>query len=150
MMFAVFILTRLEVNTMFIAAVLAIIGYSINDTIVCFDRVRENINKNDKKMTKELLREIVNKSIQETFVRTLLTSITTIICIVALMIYGPKDIFGFNAAMLVGCFVGTYSSMFIALAIFLKLESRNIGKAPKTKKVYEDSIKEKMIKGINC
>ena len=150
MMFAVFILTRLEVNTMFIAAVLAIIGYSINDTIVCFDRVRENINKNDKKMTKELLREIVNKSIQETFVRTLLTSITTIICIVALMIYGPKDIFGFNAAMLVGCFVGTYSSMFIALAIFLKLESRNIGKAPKAKKVYEDSIKEKMIKGINC
>ena len=150
MMFAVFILTRLEVNTMFIAAVLAIIGYSINDTIVCFDRVRENINKNDKKMTKELLREIVNKSIQETFVRTLLTSITTIICIVALMIYGPKDIFGFNAAMLVGCFVGTYSSMFIALAIFLKLESKNIGKTPKAKKVYEDSIKEKMIKGINC
>ncbi len=66
------------------------------------------------------------------------------------MIYGPKDIFGFNAAMLVGCIVGTYSSMFIALAIFLKLESRNIGKAPKAKKVYEDSIKEKMIKGINC
>ena len=150
MMFGVFILTRLEVNTMFIAAVLAIIGYSINDTIVCFDRVRENINKNDKKMTKELLRDIVNKSIQETFVRTLLTSITTIICIVALMIYGPKDIFGFNAAMLVGCFVGTYSSMFIALAIFLKLESKNIGKTPKAKKVYEDSIKEKMIKGINC
>lgn len=150
MMFGVFLITRLEVNTLFIAATLAIIGYSINDTIVCFDRVRENIAKNDKKMTKELLKEIVNKSIQETFTRTLLTSITTIICIIALMIYGPKDIFGFNAAMLVGCVVGTYSSMFIALSIFLKLESRNIGKTPKAKRVYEDSVKEKMIKGINC
>ena len=150
MMFGVFLITRFEVNTLFIAAALAIIGYSINDTIVCFDRVRENMAKNDKKMTKELLREIVNKSIQETFTRTLLTSITTIICIVALMIYGPKDIFGFNAAMLVGCFVGTYSSMFIALSIFLKLESRNIGKTPKAKRVYEDNVKEKMIKGINC
>lgn len=150
MMFGVFLITRFEVNTLFIAAALAIIGYSINDTIVCFDRVRENIAKNDKKMTKELLKEIVNKSIQETFTRTLLTSITTIICIVALMIYGPKDIFGFNAAMLVGCFVGTYSSIFIALSIFLKLESRNIGKTPKAKRVYEDNVKEKMIKGINC
>lgn len=150
MMFAVFALTRLEVNTMFITAVLAIIGYSINDTIVCFDRVRENLDKNDKKVTKELLREIVNKSIRETFTRTILTSLTTIICIIALMFFGPKDIFGFNAAMLIGCVAGTYSSIFIALALFTKLESKNIGKENKKKKTYDDEIKEKLIKGVNC
>ena len=150
MMFAIFALTRLEVNTMFIAAVLAIVGYSINDTIVCFDRVRENENKNDKKLTKELLKEIVNKSIRETFTRTILTSLTTIICIVALMIFGPKDIFGFNAAMLIGCIAGTYSSIFIALAIYVLIESKNIGKTKKQKKTYDDDIKEKLIKGVNC
>ena len=150
MMFAIFALTRLQVNTMFIAAVLAIVGYSINDTIVCFDRVRENLEKNDKKLTKELLKEIVNKSIRETFTRTILTSLTTIICIVALMVFGPKDIFGFNAAMLVGCIAGTYSSIFIALSIFTILESKNIGKEQKKKKNYDDDIKEKLIKGVNC
>ena len=150
MMFAAFALLRLEVNTMFIAAVLAIIGYSINDTIVCFDRVRENLNKNDSKLTREKLDEIVNKSIRETFTRTILTSITTIICIVALMVFGPRGIFGFDTAMLIGCIAGTYSSLFIALAIFLWLEKKNLGKAPKAKKVYDDDIKEKMIKGVNC
>ena len=150
MMFAVFALSRLEVNTMFIAAVLAIVGYSINDTIVCFDRVRENLGKNEKKMTKDLLKQIVNTSIRETFTRTILTSLTTIICIIALMVFGPKDIFGFNAAMLIGCVAGTYSSIFIALAIFIIIESKNIGKEKKQKKVYDDEIKEKLIKGVNC
>ena len=150
MMFAVFALTRLEVNTMFIAAVLAIIGYSINDTIVCFDRVRENLDKNDKKLTRELLTDIVNKSMRETFTRTIITSLTTIICIVALMIFGPKDIFGFNTAMLVGCVAGTYSSMFIALAIYVIFESKDLNKTKKSKKSYDDDIKEKLIKGVNC
>lgn len=150
MMFATFSLLRLEVNTMFIAAVLAIIGYSINDTIVCFDRVRENLGKYDGKLDNKKLKEIVNQSIRETFTRTIITSLTTIICIVALMIFGPKAIFGFDTAMLVGCIAGTYSSLFIALAIFTKLESKNIGKPEKKRKVYDDNIKEKMIKGVNC
>ena len=99
-MFAVFAITRLEVNTMFIAAVLAIIGYSINDTIVCFDRIRENLKQYDKKLTKEKLKEIVNKSLQETFTRTIVTALTTIFCIIGLMLFGPKDIFAFDTAMI--------------------------------------------------
>ncbi len=150
MMFTVFALLRLEVNTMFIAAVLAIIGYSINDTIVCFDRVRENLNKTDLKLTKDNLIELVNKSIRETFTRSVITSFTTIICIISLMVFGPKGIFGFDTAMLIGCICGTYSSLFIALAIFMKLEIKNIGKPKKAKRVYDDDVKEKMIKGVNC
>mgnify|MGYP000834017886 CR=1 FL=1 len=92
MMFAVFAITRLEVNTMFIAAVLAIIGYSINDTIVCFDRIRENLKQYDKKLTKEKLKEIVNKSMQETFTRTIVTALTTIFCICLLYTSpSPRD-----------------------------------------------------------
>ncbi len=150
MMFSVFAISRLEVNTMFIAAVLAIIGYSINDTIVCFDRVRENINHNDKKMTKELLKEIVNKSMQETFVRTVVTALTTIASIICLMLFGPREIYAFDCAMLIGTIAGTYSSIFIAVNIFLKLEIRNMNKPKKIKKVYKDDIEEKMIRGINC
>lgn len=150
MMFSVFALVRLEVNTMFIAAVLAIIGYSINDTIVCFDRIRENLSKYDKKLTKEKLYEIVNKSMQETFVRTIVTALTTIFCIVCLMLFGPKDIFAFDCAMFIGSIAGTYSSIFIAIAIFMKIESNNLDKPQKPKKVYKDDIEEKLIKGINC
>lgn len=150
MMFSVFALTRLEVNTMFIAAVLAIIGYSINDTIVCFDRIRENLKQYDKKMTKEKLREIVNRSMQETFVRTIVTAVTTIFCIVGLILFGPKDIFAFDMAMLIGSVAGTYSSIFIAVNIFIALESKNLDKPKKTKKVYKDDIEEKLIKGVNC
>ena len=150
MMFAVFAITRLEVNTMFIAAVLAIIGYSINDTIVCFDRIRENLKQYDKKLTKEKLKEIVNKSLQETFTRTIVTALTTIFCIIGLMLFGPKDIFAFDTAMLVGSIAGTYSSIFIAINIFLFFESKNLNKTPKAKKVYKDDVEEKLVKGVNC
>ena len=150
MMFAVFAITRLEVNTMFIAAVLAIIGYSINDTIVCFDRIRENLKQYDKKLTKEKLKEIVNKSMQETFTRTIVTALTTIFCIIGLMLFGPKDIFAFDTAMLVGSIAGTYSSIFIAINIFLFFESKNLNKTPKAKKVYKDDVEEKLVKGVNC
>ena len=149
-MFAVFALSRLEVNTMFIAAVLAIIGYSINDTIVCFDRVRENLAKIDKKLDSSKLKEVVNKSIRETFTRTIITSLTTIICIIALIFFGPKGIVGFDIAMLIGCIAGTYSSLFIALAIFMKLQIKNLDKPVKPKRVYKDDVEERMIKGINC
>ena len=149
--FAIFAITRLEVSTMFIAAVLAIIGYSINDTIVCFDRIRENIEKsNDKNLTKERLEEITNISIRETFTRTIWTSITTIIPVLTLIFLGSKEIFNFNIAMLIGLISGTYSSIFIATILFLMIEKKNIGKKRKQKKVYKDDIEERMIKGVNC
>ncbi len=148
---SVFAITRLEVSSMFIAAILAIIGYSINDTIVSFDRIRENLSKEDyKKLTKDRLKEIANKSIRETFSRTMWTSITTILPIIALIFLGSKEIFNFNIAMFTGLIVGTYSSIFIATALFIVLESKNLGKEEKKKKVYKDDIEEKMIKGVNC
>lgn len=150
-MFALFALFRLEVDTMFIAAVLAIIGYSINDTIVSFDRVRENLAKADsKKLDKDELERVCNRSIQETFSRTLFTSITTLIPVVALMILGSKEIFTFNMAMLIGLVAGTYSSIFISMGVFMFFEKKNIGKPKKQKRVYTDEFEEKKIKGINC
>ena len=150
-MFALFALFRLEVDSMFIAAVLAIIGYSINDTIVSFDRVRENIKAtDDKKLDKEKLYEIVNRSTQETFSRTLFTSITTLIPVIALTFLGSREIFTFNMAMLIGLVAGTYSSIFVSMATFMALEKKNIGKPKKKKKIYTDEFEEKKIKGINC
>ena len=150
-MFALFALFRLEVDTMFIAAVLAIIGYSINDTIVSFDRVRENLaNEDKKKLTNEDFEKLVNRSIQETFSRTLFTSVTTLIPVLALTLLGSQEIFTFNIAMLIGLVAGTYSSIFISMTVFMLLEKRNIGKPKKKKRIYTDEYEEKKIKGINC
>ena len=151
MMFSLFAIFRFEVNSMFLAAILAIIGYSINDTIVSFDRIRENINNYDrKKLTKDKLEDIVNRSIGETFTRTIYTTFTTLIPIVILLILGSSGIFVFNMAMLFGLISGSYSSIFISNVIFLMIEKRNIGKEEKKKVVYKDDLEEKKIKGINC
>ena len=151
MMFSLFAIFRFEVNSMFLAAILAIIGYSINDTIVSFDRIRENINNYDrKKLTKDKLEDIVNRSIGETFTRTIYTTFTTLIPIVILLILGSSGIFVFNMAMLFGLIAGSYSSIFISNVIFLMIEKRNIGKEEKKKVVYKDDLEEKKIKGINC
>ncbi len=149
--FALFAMFRYEISSMFIAAILAIIGYSINDTIVNFDRIRENLNKmDDKKLTKEVLREEVNKSIRQTFDRTIYTSLTTLLPIVALLFLGSREILTFNMAMLFGLIVGSYSSIYISVALFMLFEKRNIGKPKKEKKIYTDEFQEKKIKGINC
>ncbi len=151
MIFSLFAIFRLEVNAMFIAAILAIIGYSINDTIVSFDRIRENLAKYDwKKITYDKFLNICNLSIQETFTRTIYTTITTLLPVIILLILGSKGIYTFNMAMLFGLIAGTYSSIFIATIIFIAIEKKNIGKNLKTKKEYKDEINEKQIKGINC
>lgn len=150
-MFSLFAIFRLEVSSMFIAAVLAIIGYSINDTIVSFDRIRENLEGYDwTKMTKEKFESICNLSIQETFTRTIYTTITTLLPVLVLLVLGSSGIFTFNMAMLFGLIAGTYSSIFIATIIFMALEKRNVGKKLKAKKIYKDDFEEKQIKGINC
>ncbi len=149
--FAAFAIFRLEISTMFIAAILAIIGYSINDTIVGFDRIRENLRKEDrKKLTKEGLKEVCNKSIRETFTRTIYTSITTLLPVLALIVLGSSEILTFNIAMLIGLIAGTYSSIYIATIMFTVLESKSLGKPEKKKIIYTDDIQEKKIKGINC
>lgn len=150
MMFSLFAIFHLEISPMFIAAVLAIIGYSINDTIVSFDRIRENLdNRAGKQLTKEQLEEICNQSIQETFTRTIYTTVTTLLPVIILLVLGSRGIFSFNIAMLFGLLAGTYSSIFIATVIFMAIEKKNIGKTTKPKKIYKDDIEEKKIEGVN-
>ena len=105
-----FALTQIEFNLASIAAILTIAGYSINDTVVVFDRIRENINKLDNFEFSKLL----NKSVNETLARTLMTSITTLIALLSLAILGGDVIRGFIVAMLWGVIIATYSSIFIA------------------------------------
>ena len=147
--FALFSIFNLEISVMFIAAILAIIGYSINDTIVCFDRIRENI-KEAKNVTKDNLADICNESIRETFSRTIYTSITTLLPVIALIVLGSSGILTFNLAMLFGLISGTYSSLFIATVLFIKLEKKNLGKPKKKKRIYTDEFNEKKVKGVNC
>ncbi|MEM1278274.1 MAG: protein translocase subunit SecD, partial [Pseudomonadota bacterium] len=108
----VFALTGIEFNLAIIAAILTIVGYSLNDTVVVFDRVRENLRKY-KKMT---LMELLNLSVNETLSRTVMTSVTTLIALGAMFFLGPPVIQGFTFAMIWGVVVGTYSSVFIAAA----------------------------------
>ena len=146
-MFALF---RLEVNFIFVAAILTIIGYSINDTIVCFDRMRENINKlyNGVIHTKDELKNIVNTSLRETLFRSILTTITTLIAVIVLLIVGVNEILNFNIALLIGLIAGSYSSMFIAAQVWYYIECKNLNKGKKIVKVKKE-IEEKSIKGIN-
>ena len=150
---ALFSILRLEVTSIFIAALLSIIGYSINDTIVTFDRIRENmrnIHKN-KVNSKEDLINIVNTSLRQTIIRSTITTVTTLIPVVALILIGSHEIINFNIALLFGLASGVYSSIFIASQIWLDIEKKNVGKQIK-KKWYEEEdneIEEIKIKGIN-
>ena len=147
MMVASIILLRVEVNSMFIAAVLAIIGYSINNTIVVFDRVRENLRKKDKdNLNKEELKEVVNVSIKETMARSIYTSLTTLLPVIALLVMGSREILTFNVAMIVGLIAGTYSSLLLAGRLYVFFASKK--KNNKKKKIIKE-VSEKTIKGIN-
>ena len=149
--FALFTIFHLEISTMFIAAILAIIGYSINDTIVTFDRIREELgNVKEKKLTKKIVWDVTNRAVCETFVRTVHTFIATLIPIVVLIFLGSQEILTFNLAMLFGFIAGAYSSIYIAAVIFAAIESKNITKPKKPKRIYTDEFEEKMVKGVNC
>ena len=148
---ALFAVFHLEVSSMFIVAILTIIGYSINDTIVTFDRIREELSKVDsKKLKKSDVWEISNRAVCETFVRSLHTFITTLIPIVILIFMGSREILTFNLAMLFGLVVGVYSSIYIATVIFATIEAKSAGKPKKRKPIYTDEYEEKLVKGINC
>lgn len=148
---ALFSLLKLEVSSIFIAAILSIIGYSINDTIVTFDRIRENIKRNKNKVnSKETLNEIVNSSLKDTIGRSIVTTFTTLIPVVCLIVFGSHKIYNFNIALLFGLVSGTYSSIFIACQLWGILFKKNIGKdLNKTDDEDDDEPEEKIIKGIN-
>ena len=113
-MFALF---QLQFDLNIIAAILTIIGYSLNDTIVVYDRIRENL----KKYRKMQIVELLDLSINETLARTVMTSLTILVVLVALLLLGPASLFGFTAAITLGIFVGTYSSIYMAAPILVWL-----------------------------
>lgn len=113
----IFSLLQIKFDLAIIAALLTIVGYSLNDTVVVFDRVRENLRK----YKKQALKEVLNRSINETLSRTVMTSVTTLIALVSLYVLGGDVIRGFVFAMIWGVIVGTYSSIFVASAILLRL-----------------------------
>jgi preprotein translocase subunit SecF len=109
-----------EINTPFIAALLTIIGYSINDTIVIFDRIRENL----KLMKRSLFIELANKAVVDTLPRSINTSLTTLIAILAIYFFGGSSIKIFMLALFIGMFAGTYSSIFIASSLLVTWQER--------------------------
>ena len=125
----IFSLFSLEINLSIVAAVLTIVGYSMNDTVVIFDRVRENL----KKHSDIKIFELTNISINETLSRTIITSATTLLALFAIFFFGGEILKGFSLAMILGVFFGTYSSIYIAnpILVFLKVSSKTILKEDK-------------------
>lgn len=148
---SLFAILRINVDFIIVAALLTIVGYSINDTIVVFDRMRDTRRKlfgNKKKLTKEELRRVANVSSSDTFSRNLLTSLTTIIAVVTLICVGLTDIFTFNIAILIGLIAGAVSSLLLGPTLLIYLEKRSMNK-PEKDDDFDDGPEELKIKGIN-
>ncbi|MFP5114374.1 protein translocase subunit SecDF [Bacillaceae bacterium C204] len=142
-MVAFFSITRLEVDLTFIAAVLTIVGYSINDTIVTFDRMRENMHKKKRIKTFQDIVDIANVSIRQTLTRSVNTVFTVLITVISLLLFGSESIRNFSIALLVGLLVGVYSSIFIASTLWVVLKGKELKKkgvirTVKEKKKYSD------------
>ena len=124
-----FSLFNLEINLSIVAAVLTIVGYSMNDTVVIYDRVRENL----KKYSDIKIFELTNISINETLSRTIITSITTLLALFSIFFFGGQILKGFSLAMILGVFFGTYSSIYIAnpILVYLKVSQKTVLKENK-------------------
>ncbi len=122
----IFSLLSLEINLSIVAAVLTIVGYSMNDTVVIYDRIRENLSK----YSSLQISEISNKSINETLSRTIITSTTTFLALISIFILGGEILRGFSLAMIIGVIIGTYSSIFVASPIlkYLNVSYKTIAK----------------------
>ncbi len=122
----IFSLLSLEVNLSIVAAVLTIVGYSMNDTVVIYDRIRENLSK----FSKSKIEEIANTSINETLSRTIITSATTLLALISIFALGGEILKGFSFAMIIGVIIGTYSSIFVAAPIlkYLNVSYKSIAK----------------------
>lgn len=129
-----FSITQLEFNLTVLAALLAVLGYSVNDTVVVFDRIRENFRL----MHQDDEATVTNKSINQTMARTLITSLTTLLSVLALAIFGGPILFGFSIALIVGIFIGTYSSIFVASALAIRLKLTKADLTPKQPDEIDD------------
>ena len=129
----IFSILSYEINLSIVAAILTIVGYSMNDTVVIFDRIRENL----KKYTKSSISDISNTSTNETLSRTLITSVTTLLALFSIYFFGGEILKGFSFAMILGVLVGTYSSIFVATPIlnYTKVSSRTILKEDNEEKL---------------
>lgn len=145
----IFSLFKIEVSSIFIAAILSIVGYSINDTIVTFDRIRENIKEKKKLKTEQDLKEVINDGLNQTLKRSIITTLTTLCPVISLLVLGSHEIINFNLALLFGLVAGVLSSIFIACQLFFDLDKKNIGKPIKKKWYEENELEEKKVKGIN-
>ncbi|MDG2004270.1 MAG: protein translocase subunit SecF [Novosphingobium sp.] len=123
-MFALF---QLEFSLQIIAAILAIIGYSLNDTIVVYDRIRENL----KKFRRMPIVELLDLSVNETLARTVMTSLTLLVALMPLLLFGPASLFGLTVAIVLGIFIGTYSSIYMAAPILIWLKVSSDSFVPK-------------------
>ncbi len=126
----IFALLGIEVNLAVIAAILTVLGYSLNDTIIIFDRIRENIKIRGKKN----LQLLVNQSINENLARTVITSGTTLFSVLALYLFGGESLKGFSLALLIGIVFGTYSSIYVASPIIIDMERVLRKKSSESKK----------------
>lgn len=145
---SIFAIFNISVDFIIVASLLTIVGYSINDTIVVFDRIRDNrkkLYKNRKKLTDEELENLVNVSSNETITRNVWTSITTIAAIVTLLCVGLNDILTFNIAILIGLIAGTISSLLIAPKVWMLLERRSMERPEEE----DDEPTEMKVKGVN-
>jgi len=130
----VFSLLQIEFDLTVLAAVLAVIGYSVNDTVVVLDRIRENFRR----MRKETTLEVMNSAINQTLSRTLMTSVTTLLAVIVLYFFGGPAMRGFSIAMIIGILVGTYSSIYIASATALYLGVSREDLLPRAKAEVDD------------
>ena len=122
----IFSILSLEVNLSIVAAVLTIVGYSMNDTVVIYDRIRENLSK----YSSSTIDDVSNTSINETLSRTIITSVTTLLALVSIYLLGGEILKGFSLAMIIGVIIGTYSSIFVASPIlkYLRVSYKSIAK----------------------
>ncbi|MBY0123919.1 protein translocase subunit SecDF [Bacillus sp. S/N-304-OC-R1] len=140
---AFFSITRLEVDITFIAAVLTVVGYSINDTIVTFDRMRENMQKKKRLKSVEDIHDVVNTALRQVMGRSINTVLTVIIAILGLLIFGSESIRNFSIALLIGTVAGVYSSIFLAAQLWgdwkaKELKEKGVIKTVKEKRKYSD------------
>ncbi|MCR5230652.1 MAG: protein translocase subunit SecD [Solobacterium sp.] len=147
---SLFAILRLEVNTEVISVLLTIIGYSINNSIVVFDRVREVVNENGGSVAKEKYRDIVNNALDKTLTMSLFSSVTTLLPVVFLLIMGSRSIFTFTFAMFVGMIAGTFSSIFVAPTMWHYIRTKYERKQKVQKKEKREALDEYTIKGINA
>ena len=151
MVLSVFAILRLEVNTELISVLLTIIGYSINNSIVVFDRVRSTVKDSDH-LSEKKYSDIVNEALNSTFRMSIFSSISTLLPVIFLLVLGSRSIFTFNFAMLVGMIAGTFSSLFVAPAVwwYIRTHYTPKAKAKPKKKAEKEQLDEYTFKGINA